>query len=77
MGDKLRRQRLLLPTRLPTVQTFLGNSVVPNWSAGQLHGTAYEKTKTQGQNSCKKLKKRTQPLGGLSLPHFVIGKNEF
>ena len=27
-----------------------------------------EKTKTQGQNSSKKLKEKTQPLGGLSLP---------
>ena len=33
-----------------------------------------EKTKTQGQNSSKKLKKKTQPLGGLSLPYAKLKK---
>ena len=33
-----------------------------------------EKTKTQGQNSSKKLKKKTQPLGGLSLPFAKLKK---
>ena len=33
-----------------------------------------EKTKTQGQNSRKKLKKKTQPLGGLSLPYAKLKK---
>ena len=31
-----------------------------------------EKTKTQGQNSSKKLKKKTQPLGGLFLPYAKL-----
>ena len=33
-----------------------------------------EKTKTQGQNSSKKLKEKTQPLGGLSLPYAKLKK---
>ena len=33
-----------------------------------------EKTKTQEQNSSKKLKKKTQPLGGLSLPYAKLKK---
>ena len=33
-----------------------------------------EKTKTQGQNSSKKLKQKTQPLGGLSLPYAKLKK---
>ena len=33
-----------------------------------------QKTKTQGQNSSKKLKKKTQPLGGLSLPYAKLKK---
>ena len=33
-----------------------------------------EKTKTQGQNSSKKLKEKTQPLGGLSLPCAKLKK---
>ena len=33
-----------------------------------------KKTKTQGQNSSKKLKKKTQPLGGLSLPYAKLKK---
>ena len=33
-----------------------------------------KKTKTQGQNSSKKLKKKTQPLGGLSLPFAKLKK---
>jgi len=31
-----------------------------------------EKTKTQGQNSSKKLKEKTQPWGGLSLPYAKL-----
>ena len=33
-----------------------------------------EKTKTQGQNSSKKLKEKTQPSGGLSLPCAKLKK---
>ena len=33
-----------------------------------------EKTKTQGQNSSKKLKEKTQPLGGLCLPCAKLKK---
>ena len=33
-----------------------------------------EKTQTQGQNSSKKLKKKTQPLGGLFLPYAKLKK---
>ena len=36
-----------------------------------------EKTKTQGQNSSKKLKKKTQPFGGLSLPYTKLKKTKF
>ena len=35
---------------------------------------AAEKTKTQGQNSSKKLKEKTQPLGGRSLPYAKLKK---
>ena len=33
-----------------------------------------EKTKTLGQNSSKKLKEKTQPLGGHSLPYAKLMK---
>ena len=35
---------------------------------------AAEKTKTQRQNSSKKLKEKTQPLGGRSLPYAKLKK---
>ena len=35
---------------------------------------AAKKTKTQGQNSSKKLKEKTQPLGGLSLQYVKLKK---
>ena len=33
-----------------------------------------EKTTSQGQNSSKKLKEKTQPFGGLSLPYAKLKK---
>ena len=43
-------------------------------SAGFFLTPAAEKTKTQGQNSSKKLKEKTQPLGGRSLPYAKLKK---
>ena len=37
---------------------------------------AAEKTKTQGQNSSKKLKEKTHPLGGRSLPFAKLKKKK-
>ena len=54
-------RQFLSPFRPPIMQAFF---LTP----------AAEKTKTQGQNSSKKLKKKTQTLGGLSLPFAKLKK---
>ena len=46
----------------------------PVLRAGFFLTPAAEKTKTQGQNSSKKLKEKTQPLGGRSLPYAKLKK---
>ena len=43
-------------------------------SAGFFLTPLAEKTKTQGQNSSKKLKKKTQPLGGTPLKFEKLKK---
>ena len=43
-------------------------------TAGFFSTPPAKKTKTQGQNSSKKLKEKTQPLGGLSLPYAKLKK---
>ena len=55
---------------------LLGQKVLweKGFTAGFFLTSVAEKTKTQVQNSRKKLKQKTQPLGGLSLPYAKLKK---